>query len=303
MTPQEFRERMDNFFVERSIADDAAKETHLRQMAWRHGYGEMSSVYFDKYMGGISEINEDINGWALVAILAPFAGQIVYGINNAISGSVNDLRRKYNKWEGARETEKQFQHQSEKFQKWLMLKAKKSGKTYSYDLFVNIFYSEYVLKGISGMSLEKLQTPPYSDIFKELYNAYKTDADAIIAAGDKSPREMGGISENRASLMTDDPNDDINWNQMCATGVIIQNPAPGDYKLTILGKLDGTFDNSNAVMKRIREWMREQGTDVPVIYVGEGGVFKQIDKFGNIIRTMAETQSSLSEQENGLDTL
>lgn len=59
MTPEEFRERMDSLYAEKGITDDAAKEEHLRKMAWRHGYGKMASNYYDKYTSGISEDVDD----------------------------------------------------------------------------------------------------------------------------------------------------------------------------------------------------------------------------------------------------
>lgn len=57
MSPKDFHEKMDNLFQERGLNSNEEKENFLKQMAWRHGYGKMSPVYWDKYTKGLLENN------------------------------------------------------------------------------------------------------------------------------------------------------------------------------------------------------------------------------------------------------
>lgn len=69
-------------------------EERLRQMAWRHGYGKMSSHYWDRVQKGLkesTELEEGIKDWAKQLAAAGIIVGAVAGvgsINNAIDNSV-----------------------------------------------------------------------------------------------------------------------------------------------------------------------------------------------------------------------
>jgi ribosome modulation factor len=52
MSPKEFYDRKEAAFAERNITGDAEKEDKLRRLAWSHGYGKMSSHYWNKWLKG-----------------------------------------------------------------------------------------------------------------------------------------------------------------------------------------------------------------------------------------------------------
>jgi len=89
-----------SYMTDKELADRFRDydEEKLRQMAWRHGYGKMSSHYWDRVQKGLkesAELEEGIKDWAKSLAAAGIIVGAVAGagsINNAIDNSVPAIK-------------------------------------------------------------------------------------------------------------------------------------------------------------------------------------------------------------------